>query len=156
MGSHLYSGGAIAASKRVAIERIAAGDRALFLGVGTGGEVVDACRRGAKTTCIDRSPAMLRRLQKRLDRAGCEATLICGDALAHSAAGGYDVVAAHYFLNLFRRKEMRAALRQAASLLRPGGTLTIADLAPLTGVNRRWVRRGLRLLPKSRLIGVQA
>ncbi len=33
---------------------------------------------------------------------------------------------------------------------------TIADLAPLTGVNRRWVRRGLQLLPKSRLIGVQA
>ena len=33
---------------------------------------------------------------------------------------------------------------------------TIADLAPLTGVNRRWVKRGLRLLPKSRLIGVQA
>ncbi|MBD2459445.1 single-stranded-DNA-specific exonuclease RecJ [Oscillatoria sp. FACHB-1407] len=33
---------------------------------------------------------------------------------------------------------------------------TIADLAPLTGVNRRWVRRGLRLLPKSRITGVQA
>lgn len=33
---------------------------------------------------------------------------------------------------------------------------TIADLAPLTGVNRRWVRRGLKLLPKSRIIGVQA
>jgi single-stranded-DNA-specific exonuclease len=33
---------------------------------------------------------------------------------------------------------------------------TIADLAPLTGVNRRWVRRGLQLLPKSRLAGVQA
>ena len=33
---------------------------------------------------------------------------------------------------------------------------TIADLAPLTGVNRRWIRRGLKLLPKSRLIGVQA
>lgn len=33
---------------------------------------------------------------------------------------------------------------------------TIADLAPLTGVNRRWVRRGLQLLPKSRLTGVQA
>lgn len=33
---------------------------------------------------------------------------------------------------------------------------TIADLAPLVGVNRRWVRRGLRLLPKSRLAGVQA
>lgn len=33
---------------------------------------------------------------------------------------------------------------------------TIADLAPLTGVNRRWVRRGLGLLPKSRLLGVRA
>jgi single-stranded-DNA-specific exonuclease len=33
---------------------------------------------------------------------------------------------------------------------------TIADLAPLTGVNRRWVRRGLKLLPKSRLTGIQA
>lgn len=33
---------------------------------------------------------------------------------------------------------------------------TIADLAPLTGVNRRWVREGLKLLPKSKLAGVQA
>lgn len=33
---------------------------------------------------------------------------------------------------------------------------TIADLAPLNGVNRRWVRRGLRLLPHSQLAGVQA
>ncbi|HIK57318.1 MAG TPA: single-stranded-DNA-specific exonuclease RecJ [Synechococcales cyanobacterium M55_K2018_004] len=33
---------------------------------------------------------------------------------------------------------------------------TIADLAPLTGVNRRWVRRGLSLLPRSQLAGVQA
>ncbi|MBW4521338.1 MAG: single-stranded-DNA-specific exonuclease RecJ [Scytolyngbya sp. HA4215-MV1] len=33
---------------------------------------------------------------------------------------------------------------------------TIADLAPLTAVNRRWVKRGLKLLPKSRLAGIQA
>jgi single-stranded-DNA-specific exonuclease len=33
---------------------------------------------------------------------------------------------------------------------------TIADLAPLTGVNRRWVKRGLHLLPKSKIAGVQA
>lgn len=33
---------------------------------------------------------------------------------------------------------------------------TIADLAPLTGVNRRWVKRGLKLLPKSQIPGVQA
>ena len=33
---------------------------------------------------------------------------------------------------------------------------TIADLAPLTGINRRWLKRGLTLLPKSELAGVQA
>ena len=33
---------------------------------------------------------------------------------------------------------------------------TIADLAPLVGVNRRWLKRGLRRLPKSELAGVQA
>ena len=33
---------------------------------------------------------------------------------------------------------------------------TIADLAPLVGVNRRWLKRGLRLLPNSQLAGIQA
>ncbi|ACK71276.1 single-stranded-DNA-specific exonuclease RecJ [Gloeothece citriformis PCC 7424] len=33
---------------------------------------------------------------------------------------------------------------------------TIADLAPLVGVNRRWLKRGLRKLPKSQLAGIQA
>ncbi|MEA5512621.1 single-stranded-DNA-specific exonuclease RecJ [Nodularia sp. UHCC 0506] len=33
---------------------------------------------------------------------------------------------------------------------------TIADLAPLTGVNRRWVKRGLKHLPKSNLPGIKA
>ena len=33
---------------------------------------------------------------------------------------------------------------------------TIADLAPLVGVNRRWLKRGLRQLPNSELPGIQA
>ena len=33
---------------------------------------------------------------------------------------------------------------------------TIADLAPLTGVNRRWLKRGLRALPNSQLLGIQS
>jgi single-stranded-DNA-specific exonuclease len=32
---------------------------------------------------------------------------------------------------------------------------TIADLAPLTGVNRRWLKRGLQRLPNSELVGIQ-
>ncbi|PHX54682.1 single-stranded-DNA-specific exonuclease RecJ [Tychonema bourrellyi FEM_GT703] len=58
------------------------------------------------------------------------------------------------------------AISLAQSLHKVGGLVnpllelftlgTIADLAPLTGVNRRWVKRGLRLLPHSQLAGVQA
>jgi single-stranded-DNA-specific exonuclease len=33
---------------------------------------------------------------------------------------------------------------------------TIADLAPLVAVNRRWLRRGLTKLPQSQLAGIQA
>ena len=33
---------------------------------------------------------------------------------------------------------------------------TISDLAPLTGVNRRWLKRGLQLLPQSKFVGIQA
>lgn len=33
---------------------------------------------------------------------------------------------------------------------------TIADLAALTGVNRRWLKRGLKLLPRSQFVGIQA
>jgi len=33
---------------------------------------------------------------------------------------------------------------------------TIADLAPLTGVNRRWVQHGLQLLPQSQIPGIRA
>jgi single-stranded-DNA-specific exonuclease len=33
---------------------------------------------------------------------------------------------------------------------------TIADLAPLIGVNRRWLKQGLRQLPNSQLLGIQA
>jgi len=33
---------------------------------------------------------------------------------------------------------------------------TIADLAPLTDINRRWLKRGLQRLPQSQLAGIQA
>jgi single-stranded-DNA-specific exonuclease len=49
--------------------------------------------------------------------------------------------------------ETKALIQPMLALFTLG---TIADLAPLTGVNRRWVKRGLQHLPKSNLAGVQA
>ncbi|MDS3860808.1 single-stranded-DNA-specific exonuclease RecJ [Thermosynechococcaceae cyanobacterium BACA0444] len=52
------------------------------------------------------------------------------------------------------------AFGQMKDLVRPLLELctlgTIADLASLTGVNRRWVQRGLVTIPQSTLVGVQA
>ncbi|MDM7326222.1 MAG: single-stranded-DNA-specific exonuclease RecJ [Thermosynechococcus sp. Uc] len=51
-------------------------------------------------------------------------------------------------------------LGQWRELVRPLRELctlgTIADLAPLTGVNRRWVKQGLQTIPTSPLVGIQA
>ena len=130
-GAHLYSGGAIAASKAAQLDAIAAGDRVLYLGVGTGAEAAAACERGAVVTAVDTSAKMLDRLRERPHGAGAE--LILGDALAHRRPNFYDAVAANYFLNLFPPDAMRAALRHAVALTKPGGRLLIADLAPPRG-----------------------
>lgn len=67
--------------------------------------------------------------------AGVGVAYILGQALLEHL--GYDPAATEPLLELF--------------------TLgTIADLAPLTGVNRRWVKQGLHLLAASRLAGVRA
>ncbi len=61
-----------------------------------------------------------------------------------------------YVLALSLAKTMGKTQGLSQSLLELFTLGTIADLAPLTGVNRRWVRRGLQLLARSQLPGVQA
>ena len=50
-------------------------------------------------------------------------------------------------------KKLKGLTTQLLELFTLG---TIADLAPLVGVNRRWLKRGLRQLPHSQLEGIQA
>jgi len=61
-----------------------------------------------------------------------------------------------YLLAVTLAQSMNQAQDMAAPLLELFTLGTIADLAPLTGVNRRWLRRGLALLPQSKLVGVKA
>lgn len=78
--------------------------------------------------------------------------LIAEDSPYRGIAG----VGVAYILAVCLAREMGRIQDLTAPLLELFTLGTIADLAPLTGVNRRWVKRGLRLLPKSRLIGVRA
>lgn len=61
-----------------------------------------------------------------------------------------------YILAICLAQSLNRTQDLTASLLELFTLGTIADLAPLVGVNRRWVRRGLQLLPKSRIPGIQA
>ena len=131
----LYSLGRIGCSKAAHLAGIEAGDRVLFAGVGRGSDALLALQRGAKVTAVDLSPAMLARFEHRLARAGLEAEhLLRGDVADHRPDRPYDVVVANYFLNLFDEARAGEMLRRLGQLVRPAGTLLLADFAqPLGG-----------------------
>ncbi len=131
--SAIFSGGKIRASKKFAVSHLAPGERVLFLGVGTGEEAVMAARRGAIVTCIDLSVKMLEVLRRRLQAEGLEAELVCANAFEYRTDRPFDAVAANYFLNIFYRADMERMLAHAASLIKPGGQLLIADVSPAQG-----------------------
>jgi single-stranded-DNA-specific exonuclease len=61
-----------------------------------------------------------------------------------------------YILAITLAQELALLKGLTAQLLELFTLGTIADLAPLTGVNRRWLKRGLKQLPQSQLKGIQA
>ena len=126
----LYSGGAIARAKASQMATLSPGDRVLYVGVGCGEDALLAARGGVRLSCLDVSARMLARCDARLQREGFEAELFEQSLFDHIRPGAYDVVAANFFLNVFPEALMRRAVEQIASLLRPGGSLLLADFAP--------------------------
>lgn len=127
--ANVFSAGRIRASKRYQLNHIEAGEKVLFLGVGAGEDAVLAARKGAKVTCIDISRKMLDRLQRKLDEENLAAELVCESAFEYERFGHFDVCAANYFLNVFRKPDMKRMMNHAATLVRPGGKFLIADVA---------------------------
>lgn len=124
-----YSTNQIRASKRFQVQFIKPDDKVMYLGAGAGEDAIMAARAGAKVTCIDISQGMLDRVQRRFDAEDLPVELICGDAYQHDRIGYYDIVAANYFLNIFRRADMLKMMNFSATLVRPGGKYLIADVA---------------------------
>ncbi|MBE7183716.1 MAG: class I SAM-dependent methyltransferase [Methylobacterium mesophilicum] len=128
--ANAYSFGLIRRAKMVEFKYLKPGQRVLYLGVGSGEEAVTAARKGLEVTAIDLSSAMIERLRGRLARKGLRAELIVGDALLHRPREPYDAVCGNYFFNVFGPGDMPRVLRHAVSLVRPGGRLMVADMAP--------------------------
>jgi single-stranded-DNA-specific exonuclease len=74
----------------------------------------------------------------------------------YSVYRGVAGVGVAYILAMSLAEKLGRAEEISDTMLELFALGTIADLAPLVGVNRTWVKRGLRLLPKSQLPGIQA
>jgi demethylmenaquinone methyltransferase/2-methoxy-6-polyprenyl-1,4-benzoquinol methylase len=125
----IYSFGQIGASKACQVERMRHTDRVLYAGVGTGEDAILAARKGVELTCVDLSRAMLVRTQRKVARERLRGEFICGDIMRHERPGHYDVVCANFFLNVFHAALMPKVLAHLVTLLKPGGSIMIADFS---------------------------
>ena len=125
-----YSLGAIDRAKAEHHRLVADGDRVLYAGAGRGREIVEACLRGAAATCVEPCPAMAEALHRRLGER-CDGFTIVPRAIKEvHAEPAYDLVVAHFFLNVFGRSDMLGILDHLCGFVRPGGRLVIADFMP--------------------------
>jgi S-adenosylmethionine-dependent methyltransferase len=105
-----------------------AGARVLDIGGGTGGFAVRLAGLGHQVTVVDPSPDALAALARRADEEGVADRVTglqgdLGDLAGLAPAGGVDLVLCHGVLGLV--EDPAAALATIASVLRPGGVLSL-------------------------------
>lgn len=138
--SNLFSAGLIISAKKSQLKWLKPGSRVLYLGVGAGEDAAMAARQGVNLTCLDISPRMLGEVKKKVGEQQPPVEYICGSALEHRPETLYDGVVCNFFLNCFEQPQCIEMITHAASLIRPGGLLLIADVAAPRG---NWCHRGL-------------
>ncbi len=109
------------------------GDRVLYVGVGSCEDAIEAARMGVRVTCLDLSAAMIEKGRERFAEANLPGEFVCADIMKYTPEQPFDAVTCNFFLNIFTRPVMEQVLERAAALVRPGGTLLIADFAPPQG-----------------------
>lgn len=125
-----YSLGAIDRAKAFHHALIHEGDRVLYAGAGRGREIVGACEAGAEVTCVEPSAAMASTLIHRTSAYRQRVTLDPRIIQAVPAQPVYDIVVAHFFLNLFNTADMPGVLDHLCQFVKPGGRIVIADFKP--------------------------
>lgn len=109
--------------------------RAVFeMGCGTGRLAAEILRRAPEARYVgtDLSPAMVGLARERLAPFGDRATvrLVDGGPPEAPGEGAFDRFVAAYVLDLLSDEDARGTLAAAHAMLRPGGLLCLAGLAP--------------------------
>lgn len=127
----IASGRAIRRCRSAAARHVVDGARVLVVGAGHGSDVVDIVNAGAgHVVVVERSPAMIRALNANLERGDVadRVTVICDDAFNH-VDGGYDVVVANFFLNVFGKDDEARMRAHLIARLGDDGVLVVGDFA---------------------------
>ncbi len=125
----IYSTGQIKAAKLAQLRWLPSGSKLLFLGCGSGEDVIAAAEQQFDVTALDISPKMLQRLQSRLDRRNLKAELVCQSIFDFQPKVQFDAVAANFFLNIFYGDELDRVIDHTLTMIKPEGCLLIADVA---------------------------
>src|SRR6185436_8789637 len=104
-----------------------------LLGEGPGRYLVELLRVNstARVTCVEQSPRKIRAAQqylheKRLSPERVE--FLCTDWVDwHQAAGGYDLIATHFFLDCFTPAQLEKLVPKVAAAMQASGAWIISD-----------------------------
>jgi phosphatidylethanolamine/phosphatidyl-N-methylethanolamine N-methyltransferase len=136
------------AARRLSIDRLrlAAGDRVLIVGAGTGLDL-DLLPANVYVTAIDVTPAMLKHVERRATGAGRSVTTRVMDARQLVFPdSSFDAVVMHLILAVMPQPER--GVSEAVRVLKPGGRIAIFDKFLRDGERPSLKRRLLNLLAK--------
>ncbi len=126
---NVYSLGRIPRCKTAMLKHLKPGDKVLVAGVGHGTEAIEASRLSAEVTAVDLSETMLMHFRRRIDREKPPAGIrvVHDDIFNVRETGGYDMVIANFFLNVFSEERVREAANHLGTLVKPGGHFVVGE-----------------------------
>ncbi len=131
-GMRILTLGRLAAVRRDIAARLAAGDRVLDLGCGTGALAIELARKGCTVTGVDISPSMLSQAAQNVRREAMEERVSLRELGVAEldeafADASFDAVTSTLLFSELSSQERDYALAECHRLLRPGGRLLVAD-----------------------------